>query len=441
MKKWFRFFSLSFFSHKISKEGAKRGYSNVFLGFVLALVFLWTAFIGGDMLPFGAHYRNSQDFRETVHTVLASTDDAKRIDAKIEDGTLKVRKQGGEYTEGVLVNTFSSEADREKYSANGYNVIIDSRPANTLAEFEAYCVSNDGKNTEITYEDYLTLRDVAKLNFDFKIRYTGNALLLDGELIESCVLYLGSLGDEIKSKVEKLEIDLAENEIGRSEYDKAVYELYFTSYYPEITAYETTSKVPLLRNYYYHEYVSRDTEKYLFIFNDYVTGSFETKNGMDVQFYGFYSDLNDGPLIADGATEEEAKAAADGFIKSSFKANRSLNAYAYFMNVITLAPFIALMLIVAALLTYSVLKLNGVESIGSLGASLKIIGSYVWFSGAVSAVFTVALMFFVKRSLINALPLVLFFVTLIARSIVFAVIENIQYKKQTEQQKAEQTEV
>ena len=43
-------------------------------------------------------------------------------------------------------------------------------PADTFAEIEAYCVSNDGKNTVISYEDYLTLSEVARLNFDFKIR-------------------------------------------------------------------------------------------------------------------------------------------------------------------------------------------------------------------------------------------------------------------------------
>ena len=49
MKKWFEFFCLSFFSHKISKEGAKRGYATAFLGLILALIFLWVAFMGGDM--------------------------------------------------------------------------------------------------------------------------------------------------------------------------------------------------------------------------------------------------------------------------------------------------------------------------------------------------------------------------------------------------------
>ena len=72
---------------------------------------------------------------------------------------------------------------------------------------------------------------------------------------------------------------------------------------------------------------------------------------------------------------------------------------------------------------------------------LKTVGSFVWFSGIASAMFSVILSFFVKRSLVNALPLVLFFVVLVVRSIIFVVKENKSYAKQLEQQEAEQTEV
>ena len=105
MKKWFRFFFLSFFSHSISKEGEKRSYTNVFLAFILVLTLLFGGFILGNMLPFFAHYGNSPDFTETVHAVFANPDGDKRIEAEIDNGRLKVKKDGGEYAEGLLVNT------------------------------------------------------------------------------------------------------------------------------------------------------------------------------------------------------------------------------------------------------------------------------------------------------------------------------------------------
>ena len=437
MKKWFRFFWLSFFSDKISKEGAKRGYTNFFVGLILALVFLWTGFIGGDMLPFSAHYNNSPDFEATAHAVFANPDINKRIDVEIQENLLKVKKHGGEYTEDLLVNTFENDTDKQNYSANGYNVVIDSRPADTLAEVEAYCVSNDGKNTVISYQDYLTLSDIAKLNFDFKLKYTGNALELDDESVVGYREYVDSLSDDNKLATESLAKDLAESKITKSEYNKAIYELYFTNYYPAITAYESTSKVPLLRNYYYHQYISNGIKNYLFIFDDYMAISFESDSGIDRSFYGFYNSVENGVLIAENTTQAEANAKVDSFIKNSFKSIWFLNVYAYAINVFSLIPFIALMPMVVTLLAYSILKLRGVESITTLGAMFKIIGSYVWFSGVVSAVLTVIIAFFVPRNIITALPLVLFFITLAIRSIIFAVNETKLY---IEQQKIVQME-
>ena len=393
------------------------------------------------MLPFGAHYNNSPDFMATAHAVFANPDVEKRIDAEIQDGDLKVKKHGGEYAESLLVNTFENDADKQNYSVGGYNIVVDSRPANTLAEVEAYCVLNDGTNTEISYQEYLTLTDVTKLNFDFKLRYTGKALELTDEMVEGYIIFLNESSDENKAETQRLANELAENKTTKSEYNRAIYELYFVNYYPEITAYESTSKVPLLRNYFYHQYISKGINNYLFVFDDYMTGSFETKGGIDVSFHGFYGNLENGSVVTEGAAQDVANKSVDNFIKDAFKSIGILNLYAYAVNVLSLAPFIALMLLVATLLSYSILKLRGVESITSLGATLKIVGSFIWFSGIVSAVFTVIMAFFVGRNLISVLPLVSFFVTLAVRAIVFVIKESKLYTQQLEQQEVSQTEV
>ncbi|MBR7116697.1 MAG: hypothetical protein IKC87_03215 [Clostridia bacterium] len=440
MKKWLEFFFLGFFSHERAKEGTKRGYTNVFLGFLLALLFIFTGFIGGYTLSFGVHYGNSPEFKDVAYTLLANDDEAKRIYARIENGEMKLGKHGGDYTVGLIVNTLDNEADKQIYAKNGYNVVVDTRPADTLAEVEVYCISNDGKETTISYEEYLSLSEVARLNFDYKLRYTGKELVLDDKAVAEYRAYVEGLGGDVRAKSDKAALDLSAGEITQDEYNRVIYEAYFTSYYPEIGAYESTSKVPLLRNYYYHEYISKNISNYLFIFDDYITASFKTASGIDVSFYGFYSELGDGAVVREGASSAEARASVDGFITGSFGANWFLNAYAYLVNTVSIAPFIALMILVATLLGYSVMKLKGVESIASLGEMLKVVGSFVWFSGAVSALGSVAISFFVSRGLINALPPVLFFVTLLARSIVFTVIESRRYREQAEQ-KTESTEV
>ena len=438
MKKWFKFFGTAFFSHKEAKGATKRGYTNVFFGFLLVLVFLFTALVGSDMLPFGVHYASSPDLMATAHALLADADN--RIVTEILDGDLRMKKQGGEYTAALLVNTLENAADKQSYSVNGFDVVVDTRPAKALAEVEAYCLSNDGNNTEISYEDYLTLSEVARLNFDFKLRYTGRELVLTEESVTGYLEYLTSHSEESRAKVEGLKNDLSGEKISKDEYHRAVYELYFEAYYPEITAYESSSKVPLLRNYYYHQYISKNIDNYLFIFDDYMTGSFETVSGNEVSFYGFFGNMENGALIPDGCSEQEANKAVDDFINDAFWANWFLKAYAHLINTISLAPFIALMLMVAALLSYSLLRLMGVESISSLGAGLKIVGSFSWFSGLSAAVIALALSFFVDRNWITALPLVLFFVALITRSVVFVITEKQLFVKQSEQ-KALQSEV
>ena len=434
MKKWIRFFSLGFFSHKLSKESTKRGYGNFLLGLLLTLIFLWVSFVGGDMLPFAAHYKNSPDFVATAHSVFANSDVNKRIEAEIENGVLKVRKHGNEYTEAILVNTFENAADKQNYSVNGYNVIIDTRPADTLAEIEAYCISNDGQNLIISYEEYLTLSTVARLNFDFKLKYTGNSLELNDEMIESYRAYVDGLSSENKTTTEALANDLAQNKITKNEYNKAIYELYFTNYYPEITQYESESKVPLLRNYYYHQYITQGTKNYLFVFDDYMAGSFETKQGIEMSFYGFYSDFEDGNLISEGASQDEANKAVDSFIKKAYSAILPLSLYAYAMNVFAFIPFIALMPMVVTLLAYSIIKLRGVETISSLGAMFKIVGSFLWISSVITILLNVILAFFVPRNMLAVLPLVLFFIILLIRTIVFVVKEAKSYMKQLKQE-------
>ena len=170
------------------------------------------------------------------------------------------------------------------------------------------------------------------------------------------------------------------------------------------------------------------------LFNDYIAGSFETKSGIDISFYGFFSDFADGTLNGDITDQEMAEKAADKFIKASYKAVAPLSLYANAMNVFSLIPYISLMPMVVALLAYSILKLLGIDSQRSLGEMFKIVGSYVWFSAAVASILTLLASFFVQPNLLAVLPLLFLFVTLAIRSVIYAVNEANLYKQQLEQQ-------
>ena len=438
MKKWLRFFCLGFFSDKISREGAKRGYTNFFLGLILSLAFIFAGFVGGDLLPLTVHYNNSPDFRQTVYTLLSDRDS--RIDLEIKDGFLLVKDKDGQNSTGLLINTLENATDKQNYSANGYEVVVDLHPADTLAEVEIYYLSNDGKDLKISQDEYLSLSEVARLNFDFKMRYTGRALELNDQSAAGQMAYLLSLEGDTETQARRLTNDFAEGKIKKDEYYRSIYEMYFVSCYPEISEYESTSKVPLLRNYYYHNYISQGVKSYLFIFDDYLTASFESKGGIDVSFYGFYNEMENGSLV--GATDSQAAAnkIADSFMKNAISSIAPLTLYAYAVNIFTLIPFIALMPLVVTLLAYSILKLRGVDSITSFGAMFKILGSYVWFSSLVAAILTVILSFFLNRDIVTALPLVIFFIALAVRSLIFAVREAHSYVKKLEQEETVLTE-
>ena len=112
--------------------------------------------------------------------------------------------------------------------------------------------------------------------------------------------------------------------------------------------------------------------------------------------------------------------------------------YSYAVNVVALIPFIALMPMVVSLLAYSILKLLGIDSIPFISSAFKIVGSYVWFSGAMATVVTLICSFFIRSGIITVLPLLVLFITMAARGIIFAITESKIYLKI---QQTQQTEV
>ncbi|MBQ2908660.1 MAG: hypothetical protein IJE56_01765, partial [Clostridia bacterium] len=155
----------------------------------------------------------------------------------------------------------------------------------------------------------------------------------------------------------------------------------------------------------------------------------------------FYDGVQKGVLVSDTQSQAIANQMADSLIKQAFDTVASVNLYAYATSVIMLTPFIALMPMVVTLLAYSILKLCGVQSVKTMGAMFKIVGSYVWFSGIAATAIMLILAFFVQRNLISALTLVLFFVILTVRTIIFAINQVNEHKKQIKKEEAEKAVV
>lgn len=407
MKSWLKFFGLSFFSDKISKQALKRGYSGFVLGMIFALVFLFCGVLAADILPFKTHYNGSEDFKTFVRGAFESV-------------SLEVKS--GRISSPSVTDTFLNAGDAEKYCLNGYQLVIDTRPADALDDFQAYYLSNDGENQEITLEEYATLSDVAKRNFDFRIRYTPDELVLTDELTAEHEIYLAEKNDagytELRNK---------QGELSRGEYQRQVYALFVKSYYPDLSAYESTGSVPLLRNYYYHNYADGDFDKYFMIFDDSCAGAFVTDGGLKVSFYGFYNGFPDGKI---SATAE----AADAFVTKSFAATSQLSVYVYMMNILRLLPFIVLMPLVLALICFCVFRLMKAEWCKGFGGCVKIVGSYLLFGSFFAAVITFILGYFVPRGKLLLAAVITFFLILLIRTAVFIIYERLTLKKEDDKE-------
>ena len=402
MKEWIKFFGLSFFSDKISKQAVRRGYSNFVLGAVLALAFLFCGILAADLLPFSAHYKNSASFSAFARNAVVGID---------------LRVGSGKISSPVIVDTFSVAADSSEYAMNGYNLVVDTRKADAFDDFEAYYLSNDGKKQEITVEEYETLSEVAKRNFDFKIRYTSRELVLTDELTAGHEAYLAGINSEDYKNLQKKKGDLS-----AEEYRKQVYNLYVKKYYPDLSAYENTGGAPLLRNYYYHNYVNAGAKNYLFVFDDSLVGSFETDGGLSVSFYGFYKNFPDGETFT---TENEA----DAFITRSFRATAGFSSYIYLMNMLRLFPFIALMLLLVAVIAFCTFRILKSPRCTTIGGSFKIVGSYLFFGALFSAVITFVCGYFIPRNSLIIAALTSFFLILLIRTAVCLISEAVTIKK------------
>ena len=446
MKNWLKIFFLSFFSNKHSKQAVKKGYVNPLLSLMLALVFVCIGVIWADVLPFGTHYGNATDFKNMVRSALTHVEGVNGINVLIENGELKATRNGGDFDKALLVDTFNNSQDAQVYAKKGYQLVIDTRSADSLAEVEAYCVSTDEQQTVITYAEYLTLNQVARKNFEFKLRYTGRELILDDSSVSAYKAFVETTNQQNANLVIELEEKLSSGEILKSQFNREVYELYFASYYPSINAYESTSKVPLLRNYYFHEIIDKGADKFLMVFDDSMVGSFETDGGIEVFFYGFYNSIADGYLIEGYFAPSTKINAVDNLIKKSYRATVDLSVYIYIMNTIRLVPIITLMVIVVAMLNYSILSLQGVDACKNFGGAVKIVGSYAWCSGLISAVLTIITAFMVQKNLITIISIVAFFVTLLVRTIIFVVAKILENNKRlqdvsnVDQQPTEKTE-
>ena len=413
MLNWLKRFTLSLFSDSQAKESVRYGFGGILLSSVLALIFLFLGVFAGKTVPFGAYYGGADDFRGFIYNALIGSDTAEPISVTVKDGKAEVTSGG----KAVLINTFTEEDDRQKYSVNGYQLIVDSREvADIYDDFEAYCIDKDG-GEEITYEEYLKLDAQNKKQYRFAVRYTGEQKIITDADAAGYADYISASGDdEAKEELKKLQDK--RGELTAQEYNDGVYELYVKSYYPDVYL-VTGENVPTLRTYYYR-LTLKSGGKYLCLFGDMVIASFESYGGGALTFGGYYKDGNN--LFANG-TAEGGSGAVDKFFKALYYDGLSMLFLMELLNSITVIVFAELIIVGCMLVCYGICKFKKIKLCDTLGKSAKLVASYAHVGALLAAVAAFCLGFVLKGTAVTAVTFGVFALILLVRTVILLLRE------------------
>ncbi len=401
---WIKFFFGSFFIHGKASEAPKFGFTTAFISIVLSFVFIMFGYYGASVAPFGTHYDNASGYHAFVDSAFDGTE------LSIENGVGKCDKQ---------VNTYTSDADKVMYCKNGYNLIIDTRPSDTLVAFE--CVAVRG-NEKLGYEQYLELNSAKQSDYKLTVECnSAEVLVITDADVEKYEAYFAALSDETSENYNKdtaeRYADLQSKKDGYTpdEYEKELYFLYVNSYYPKVKSVYEGAKAPVLRDYYYSNYINRQTAYYLFIFDNMIAGSFETDKGVPTVFGGYFD------KCADGAVYD-----IHSFIKQTYYDTAGATFVSYFVSAMMQLPTIVFIPLVLALIMWAVGKAvkRGMEQ--KFGGCYKTVASFVWVSGLLASL-TVFIGGFLTaaRMMYNFFPLI-FGGILLVRTIVHCAITVIK---------------
>lgn len=423
MKDWIKFFTLGFFSDKLTAKPPHRRVYSSFFALFFAFVLFVAVVIAADFIPFSLHYADANDFKNTMYNAFVA-DGSQRISLKVEEGKITAAKRNGAYLKDRILNSFKYEEDKP-YSLNGYNLVIDTRPMNAYDAFEA---EFDGG--KISAEEYAGLSFTAKKNCSVKIRLTDGVIGLDEAFMGYCESYLEKVSSPIDINYDKAlseEYAAIKNSDDEGKADK-IYKLYLRAYYPQ--TFDGKSGVPVLRNYYAQEFIENENVKnYLFVFEDMLVGSFTTESGISRMFYGYASKLLDGVVVTAVGTGEAEKQ-IDGFIDGAYRDSLGISSYLYFINSRRIFLFVICIWLILSLITFGISKLIKLNLPKKFGAWFKIIGSFIFISSLTVSFIAFICGFFVSVNTVFAMITPMFGAIMLIRLATYFITSCIKLNKE-----------
>lgn len=403
IKHWLKTYGLGFFSDKIAKDAPKFGFMGVFLSLLLSFLFILFGYYGADVAPFSTHFGNAGRYKEFIHSAFEN-----RVELTIENGT---------GTSGKIINTYTNEEDAAVYKKNGYNLIVDTRPSDTLIEFEQVAIRNDNIENKIAYEEYLSLDKQEQKEYKLAVGFSGKLLEITPEMTEKHTAYMEQVSDQTLAKYNKDGAEaykkLKENKANYSEesYAKELYYLYVRYYYSNVGSVYGSAKAPVLRDYYYANYITKGNAYYFYVFDDMCAGSFETDNGVPIVFGGFFRNCANGKVTD-----------IDAFITDTYYDTAGNTFVSYFVSTMSQLPVLIFIPLILGLLTLGIGKAVKEDSTKGFAGCYKIVNVFAWVSALITSLVMFICGFIVSaRILFNFIPVIFGGVLLIRIAIFFTV--------------------
>ncbi|MBO4939734.1 MAG: hypothetical protein J6D30_01715 [Clostridia bacterium] len=398
MKNAVKFFFLGYFSNQTAKQAQKRGLGIMFLTIAVSVVLLLVGFITSATLPVRFLYEHAGDVRTSIEKTFAN------VQMTVTDGKIVagISEQGNQ----LVVNTITNQQDKQNYSVNGFEIVVDTRQVGAFDDFSAVCVTAGGK--EISYEDYLALDEEVKSLYTFRVTYSGKERVIDAQWQARCESYLDTVTDETIAK-EYTEV----KKLPKETYADGLYELYVKAYYPDLSRYETNGGAPKLRNSYTHNY--KDEQNILFVFDDSLILRFTSENGEQHIFYGFYLDM------PNGAVESNFNSIHTFFLQS-FESANVIIVYSCMINFIMIMPYLIFISFIVMIIMYCLCKIINKEGM-QFGAVAKIACNFLLWTVIFTDLIVMALSLFISQSRLFGMACVVFFAAFLVRAVLFVIAQ------------------
>ena len=398
MKNRAKFFFLGYFSNQTAKQAQKRGLGIMFLSIALSVLLLLFGLIASSTLPVSFLYHNAGDLRATVEKTFAD------IQMTVEDG--KIIAGTAEQGNQLVVNTVLNQQDKQRYSVNDFDVVIDTRSVELFDDFIAVCVTESGK--EISYEEYLSLDSEVKSLYTFQVKYSGNERIIEEQWQARCEGYLDTVTEEAIVK-EYAEV----KKLSGEEYSNALYELYVKAYYPDLSTYETDGGAPKLRNSYTHNY--NEKNNILFIFDDSLIVRFTSGGGEQHVFYGFYLDMPNGAVDINFNN-------IHAFLLQSLESANVIIVYSCMINFMMIMPYLIFISVIVMIIMYCLCKIINKEEM-QFGKVAKIACNFLLWTVIFTDLIMMILSLFISQSRLFGMACVIFFAVFLLRAVIFVIVE------------------